>query len=44
MKENSINNWEKNDTKTYQQPDAEETERFGTEICEPKNTTKRPNG
>ena len=32
------------DTKTYQQPDAKETEPFWTEIWQPKNITKKPNG
>ena len=33
------------DTKTYQQPDAKETERFWTKICQPKkNITKMLNG
>ena len=30
--------------KTYQQPDAKETERFWTKIWQPKNITKKPNG
>ena len=32
------------DTKTYQQMDVKETERFWTKIWQPKNITKRPNG
>ena len=32
------------DTKTYQQPDAKETERFWTKIWQPKNITKKLNG
>ena len=35
---------EEDDHKTYQQPDAKETQRFGTKIWQPKNITKRLNG
>ena len=31
-------------TKTYQWPDARETERFWTKICQPKNKTEKLNG
>ena len=36
MKENFINNWDGMTQKTYQQPDARETERFWTKIWQPK--------
>ena len=41
MKENSTNNWQDFDTKTYQQPDVRETEQFWTKIWRQKNVRKR---
>ena len=35
---------EGDDSKTYQQPDAKETQRFWTKIWQPKNIKKRLNG